>query len=246
MANVIATLLASPKTINTNDESNKGPQRHVYEELVRLQADFDPVLASPYLKASNVNTIPFHTEDAVSGNFTITVNYPKYNVAATTGNIIYNASAATIQTAVDAALAGEIIVDTYSADDTKVVMTGNLNDSANSCVITSNGTTVNGAYCVLTTANAGDLGVDSLDTPVITTPGTQNRSAEAVLKHFGVVEPDSAVTPQGLTPSEGDYAAGGNPLSISPGTKEALLREIKFSEDGVLGAFFSTVVGCAD
>lgn len=244
MANVIATLLASAKTIVSTD-ANRGPQRHVYEELVKLQAGFDPALASPYLKASNINTIPFHTADAVSGNFTITVNYPKYGVSVTTGNIAYDAVAATIQTAVDSALSGESIIATYSADDTKVVMTGNLNDSANSCVITSNGTTVNGAYCVITTANV-NLGTDTLNTPVVTTPGTQNRPAEALFKHFGVVTPDSSVTPQGLTPSDGDYVTGGNPLSISPGTKEALLREIKFSEGGVIGAFFSALVGCAD
>jgi hypothetical protein len=243
MAGTIATLLAAPKTINIVATAAKGQQRHAYKELLALQALSDKTLASPYLKASNVNTIPAHTADCVSGNFTITINFPNYGVAVTTGNIIYNAAAATIQTAVDSALAGSVIVATYVADDFKVVMSGNLNDTVNSCVITSNGTTVNGAYCVVTTANV-DLGSNNLSTPVVTTPGTMNRPAEAVLAQQGVVVPASSVTPQGLVPSESDYTLGGNPQSLSPGLQDLLLREIQFSENAVLSAYLRTVIGC--
>lgn len=245
MAGTIATLLTAPKTINIVDADNKGPQRHVYEELVGLQGTDDPTLAAPYLKASNINTIPANTSASGSGNFTITLNYPKYDVAVTTGNIVYNADAATIQTAIDSALAGQDIVATYSADDTKVAMTGNLNDTANSCVITSNGTTVNGAYCEISTANV-DLNADYLSTPVVTTVGTDVRASEALLAYLSVVTPVSDIVGWGVTPSEGDYVTGDNPMSLSPGTKEALMREMANAEDLVVANFFRDLVGCAD
>ena len=238
MANVIATLLTAPNTINIVDADNKGPQRHVYEELVAIQAGVDPALASPYLKADNVNTIPAHSASCVSGNFTITLAFPKYGVEVTTGNILFNAEMAAIQTLVDSALAGEIILEAYSSGDVAVDLTENLNDTVNSATLTSNGTSVTGVYATVTTANAGDLGADKLSTPVVTTPGTVNRASEAALAYFGVIVPTSDITPQGSTPSDGDYTLGGNPFSVSPGTRDALVREVQFSEDPTLAAWF--------
>jgi hypothetical protein len=116
MAGAIATLLAGAKTISQDGVGTRGQQRHAYDELVALQAKGDPELASPYLLAS-ANSVISPTVNASSGNLTITVNFPKYGVAVTTGNVIYNASVAAIQTLVDAALAGETIIATYVADD---------------------------------------------------------------------------------------------------------------------------------
>jgi hypothetical protein len=243
MTGTIATLLAAPKTINIVDADNKGPQRHVYEELVGIQSANDPVFASPYAEADNVNTIPAHTAASASGNFTITLNYPKSGVSVTTGNLIYNASAATIQTAIDTAMSGQVVTTTYTADDAKVVMTGNLNDTLNSCVITSNGAGVTTAYCEVTTANV-DLDADYLATPVVTTVGTEDRASEALLAQLGVVTPAGAIIGWGATPVVGDYVTGDNPLSMSPGTKDAVLREMAASEDLVLANFLRDLVGC--
>ena len=73
MAGVIATLLAAPKTINVSADA-KGPSRHVYNELLELQAQGDPTLASPYLKADAVETVA--ANGGTSGNLTITINFP--------------------------------------------------------------------------------------------------------------------------------------------------------------------------
>jgi hypothetical protein len=244
MAGTIATLLAAPKTININDEDNKGPQRHVYEELVGIQSANDPLFAAPYAEADNVNTIPAHTAASASGNFTITLNYPKSGVAVTTGNLIYNAAEATIQTAIDTAMSGQTVEALYSPGDALVALSGNLNDTLNSCTVTSEGGTST-AYCEVTTANV-DLDADYLATPVVSTVGTEDRASEALLAQLGVVTPAGAIIGWGVVPSVGDYVTGDNPLSMSPGTKEAVMREMAASENLVLADFFRDLVGCAD
>lgn len=233
MANVIATLLDSPSTINTDDDA-KGPQRHIYDELTYLQTyPGDPALASPYLKADHVTTIPAHTDTISSGNFTITMNFPNYDVAVTTGNIAYNAEAAAIQTAVDTALDSETIVASYTAGDVDVALTGDL--TANAATLTANGDGVGGAYMIVTTANV-DLDADELATPVAATAGTLNRAAEATLALFDVVKPSGDTPYQGQTVTSADYEVGDNPFSLSPATVKALVYESVVAEaDSNLG-----------
>lgn len=240
MAGMIATLLAAPKTINIVDEDNRGPQRHVYEELLQLQAINDAALASPYLEADAAVSIA--ANGGTTGNLTITLNFPKYGVAVTTGNIIYSAAAATVQTAVDAALAGETVLATYVADDVKVGTCANMSSAA--CPITANGTTVAKVHMVVTTANV-DMDVAA---PAVTasTIGTGNRPAEAVLNEQGLITPASLPTPQGTTPAVADYDVSGDIHSLSPGLKTALVNEMQYSEDAILAAFFRTQLGCVD
>lgn len=238
MAGMIATLLASAKVVPATTVG-RGQNRHAYDELAAIQAVNDPTLASPYLLAS-ANSVISPTLNAASGNLTITINFPKYGVAVTTGNVVYSASVAAVQTLVDAALSGETILATYVADDVKVSGAGAL--SGNAHTITANGTTVNGADMVITTAN---VDLDAYEVTVTANVvGTNNRPAEAVLAEYGVVSPLTVPTPQGSTPSAGDYVAGGNPLSISPGLKDLLIREVEVSDDSTIGAFLRGVVGC--
>ena len=243
MAGTIATLLAASQYMTSG--TVKGPIRHAYDELVALQGESDPTLASPYVLATHITTIPAHTDTISSGNFTITMNFPKYGVAVTTGNVAWNASAATIQTAIDSALSGETILASYNAGDVDAACTDNL--TANDVTLTANGTTVNGAYMTVTTANV-DLDADELATPVVATPGTANRSAEAFLNYFGVLEPASSVTPQGLTVAEGDYQLLNegdiNAHSLSPGLLDILIKEVAYQQDSALSTEFRRLVKC--
>jgi len=241
MANAIATVLANAKTINSENDA-KGPLRHVYEELVALQTvPGDPALASPYLKASHVTTIPAYADTVSSGNFTITINFPNYGVAVTTGNIAFDANEATIQSAVDAALDTKTIVATYNAGDVSVNLVGDL--TANAATLTANGTTVNGAYMVVTTTNV-NLDADELVTPVVATAGTMNRPAEATLKLFDVVVPSGTLPYQGQAALETDYTLKDNPFSLSPATQKALIDEIIINENETIGLAIRSVVGC--
>jgi len=250
MAGVIATLLDNSKNISASIE--KGPGRHVYNEIVDLKNVIDPTLESPYVQASHITTIPAHSDVISSGNFTITINFPKYGVAVTTGNIVYNAAAATIQTAIDSALSGETIVSTYNAGDVDAACTDNL--TANDVTLTANGDTVNGAYMVVTTANV-DLDADYLSTPTVNTVGTMNRPAEAFLKLFGVVAPASAPVGHGVVVTSTDYAlinAGDiSPHSLSPALLDAVVKDVAYEENpsngGVesgISALFRDLIGC--
>ena len=240
MAGMIATLLSGSVAVPQSGAGLRGQNRHAYDELAAIQAVNDPTLATPYLLAS-ANSVISATTNASSGNFTITMNFPKYSVAVTTGNIIWNASVATIQTAVDAALAGEVILATYVADDVKASGAGII--SGNAVTLTANGTTVNGAAMVVTTAN---VDLDAFEqTVTANVVGTQNRPAEAILNEYSVIETTSVPTPQGSSPSVGDYTLGDNPLSMSPGLQDLMLREITVAEDFTIGEFLrNNVVGC--
>lgn len=238
MAGTIATLLAAPKTINITDESNRGPQRHVYEELVGIQARHDPTLVSPYVEADAVSTIA--ANGGSSGNMTITIEFPEYGISVITGNVVNNAADTVVQTAVDSALAAETILSSYTADDVKVVGT---NMSANAVSLTANGTSVAKTNMVVTTANAGDLDV-AAPAVAATTIGTANRPAEAILAEYGVVTRAGAIIGVGSGPAASDFSAGVNPFSISPGTKSALVNEISAQGDPALATVFREVIGC--
>jgi hypothetical protein len=231
---MISTAKAFPK-VSTD---LRGQNRHVYDELVALQSVNDPTLASPYLKAAAVSTIA--ANGGTSGNFTVTINFPKYSVAVTTANILYNAADTAVQTAIDTALSGETILASYSAGHVDAGTCANMASAA--CAITANGASVNGAYMVLTTTNV-DLDVAA---PTVTenTVGTQNRPAEAILALYSAISPASTITPQGMTPSTGDYVTGDNPLSLSPGLQDLLIREIQVSEDATIGQFIRDIPDC--
>lgn len=252
MAGIIATLLENSKNISST--ITKGPGRHVYNEIVDLQNISDPDLASPYLKASGVCTIPAREGTCTSGNLTITIAFPKYGVSVTTANIAFNAQQAAIQSAVDDALDGSTIVASYNAGDVDVALTGNLDDTGNDCVITANGATVNGAYMTIATNNV-NLGSANLSTPVVTTPGTMNRPAEAFLKTWGVVGPTGDVTPQGVATSAASYELLNegdiNAHSMSPALIDAVLRDVAYEEqptgggtESGLSALFRSMIGC--
>jgi len=226
MSDVIASVLAATKTISR--EAN----RHVYKELTDLQElTADPALASPYLLATSVSTVS-PTTNASSGNFTLTLNFPKAGVSKTTGNITFNAAAATIQTAVDSALSGEVIGATYVAGDVNVAVTGNI--SANAATVTANGTTVNGYNMFITTSNV-DLDAYEM-TATQNTVGTLNRPAEAALQILQVLGPSGTLPYQGkATVEPTEYELLGNPFSVSPATQEALAQDVIINEDETIG-----------
>jgi hypothetical protein len=236
MATVIATLLTAPKTINVAD--TKGSQRHIYNELLALQATHDPTLAPPYVAGDAQSTVA--ANGGSTGNFTITMNFPKYNVAVTTGNILYNSANAAIQTLIDTALATQELVGTYVADDVKVGLT--VNASSGSFGISANGTTATNTNMIVTTANV-DMDVAA---PAVTvgTIGTGGRPAEAVLALYGAITPSGTITPQGDTPAVGDYVVGDNPLSLSPALQKTLVDEITAKEDATIGRGIRAIPDC--
>lgn len=239
MAGAIATLLTVSKVVPRTRVGLRAQDRQAFDELEDLQAAGDPELAYPYLQTSGQSTIA--ANGGTTGNFTITVNFPKQGVEVTTGNIAFDDGSIAIQSAIDLAMAGESVLTTYVAGDVDAGLCVNM--AVNSCAITANGTTVNGAYMVLTTANV-DLDVAS---PAVTEDavGTQNRPSEAVLDAYSVISAVSTAAPQdGSTPAEDDYANGSNPLSLSPGLIDLLIGEVQASDDNALGIYLRHRHGC--
>jgi len=236
MTDMIASVLTSKKAISR--EANQ----HAYKELLDLQTlTTDPELASPYLLASSVSTVSA-TTNASSGNFTLTLNFPKAGVEKTTANIAYNANASTIQSAVDAALNGETIVASYNAGDVDVAVTGNI--SANAATVTANGSTVNGYNLIVTTSNV-DLDAYEMDVTQ-NTVGTQNRPAEATLQMLQVVGPSGTLPYQGQAALASDYEPLGNPFSVSPALQAALCEEVIQNEDKTIGQAIREALPCVE
>jgi len=238
MAGTIATLLSTAEAISKVDADNRGPQRHVYDELIQLQGVGDPTLASPYVDASAVSTVA--ANGGTSGNFTITLNFPAQGVTATTANVVYNADEAAIQAAIDAAMSGKVVVSTYV--NGHVDAGACVNMSSASCNLTANGASVNQAHMVVTTANV-DLDVAAPGVTVVTV-GTADRPAEAMFAYYSCLTPNTVPLGYGITPTEGDYVDGDNPLSLSPGLKELIVTEMEVSEDATLGQWFREQIGC--
>ena len=237
MPGTIASLLTAAKTI-AKVGTVRGPQRHAYDELIQLQNVGDPTLASPYVDASAVSTIA--ANGGTSGNFTITLNFPAEGVTATTANVVYNAAEAAIQTLIDTAMSGKVVVTTYVAGDVDAGACVNM--ASATCNLTANGTTVNQAHMVVTTANV-DLDVAAPGVTVVTV-GTADRPAEAMFAYYSCLTPDTVPLGYGVTPTAGDYVDGDNPLSLSPGLKALLVFEMEVNENATLGQWFRTQIGC--
>ncbi len=238
MAATIATLLSTAKAISKVDADNRGQQRHAYDELIQLQSLGDPPLASPYVDASAVATVA--ANGGSSGSFTITLNFPEKGVTATTANVAYNDNEAAIQTLLDTAMSGKVVVSTYVNGHVDAGTCANMSSAA--CNLTANGASVNQAHMVVTTANV-DLDVAAPGVTVVTV-GTPDRPAEAMLAYYSCLTPDSAPLGYGITPTADDYVDGDNPLSLSPGLKALLVTEMEVSENATLGQWFRTQIGC--
>jgi len=237
MAKVIATLLTSPKTINV--AQTKGPNRHIYNELQALQAQGDPPLASPYLVDDCVETVA--ANGGSTGNLTLTITIPKYNIAVTTANIVYSAAEAAIQSAIDTAMSGQVAVSTYVAGHIDAGTCVNM--SSATCAITAGGASVAETHMVITTANV-DMDV-SAPAVTSTTIGTGNRPAEAVLALYSAIKPSGSLpAAQGTVPDAGDYVVGDNPLSLSPALQKALVDEITAKEDKTIGIAIRAIKDC--
>ena len=226
--------LTDTKVLNSTGRANI---RHAYDEAAHWKDQMDPDVAGLYATANHVTTLAKHTDTISSGNFTITIAFPLHDVEETTGNIAFDAAEATIQTAIDTALASVNMGTAYTAGDLDVALTGTILAASNNATLTANGNGVKGLYMVVTTANAGDLDADKLGTPVDVTIGTANRPVEQILTQFDVIRPASATpTAQGATVAVGAYTKGDNPKSFSPPLVQALVIALR-AESALIGDF---------
>jgi hypothetical protein len=103
---VYADLLANTQ-VHSAAKPRSGYDRATYEWLYAKSQVLDPALPTTYAAKTAVGKIAAQTGTPTGGTYTITVTVPTYNngrsLTYTTAAIAYNATAATIQAALDTA-----------------------------------------------------------------------------------------------------------------------------------------------
>jgi hypothetical protein len=155
-------------------------------------------LATPtaFAVKDEVQSISTFNGTATSGNFTLTINLDGES-AFTTGNIAWNASAATIEGAINTA-ATTANVTGWANGDISVALTTNLNNAA--ATLTFDGDSVDETRHALTVMNKVDLDAN-VSTVTVTTYGQPKRVVWAAMDAMGLVTggPPPRGTTTGLT-----------------------------------------------
>jgi hypothetical protein len=234
MAGIFETLLTDAKTIPLTGHTAPlmGTLRTVYDELAKFADEHDKAIPTAYAESDQIVEIPANSESAVSGNFTISVEVPSLHKTFTTANLAYNANAATIQTALDTAMAD---AGDYEAGDIAVTSDGSL--ETNNVTLTGTANDYVGRSFIVTTANV-NLGTDSLVAPEVTTIGQPDRPWLAAMVALNIIGPTGDPTISCAAPTIDEWQAltttalgdVGNPFSVSPTTVRALVDECVVSE----------------
>lgn len=141
---VYTDILANAQTIDTgNATTGRSPvavHRVITKNLKELKAlQGDPDYPSGYAAADEVQSIAAYNCTVTSGKFTLTFTL-RDGTTFTTANIEYDANAATVEAAIDAAANAANITD-WTASDISVALTSDLN--AGAAVLTYDGSSVN-------------------------------------------------------------------------------------------------------
>ncbi len=176
----LTDFVANATTYDKSDQSD-GIDRSVkryFDELAKVQGD--PAYPSGYAATDEVQSLSVATQ--TSGNMTLEFTLASGETF-TTGNIAYNAAAATVETAIDSAATTASVVGWTNGDIT--VSGGAVN--ANPVVFTFDGASVTGQnHSTIVVADVDGAG-GAWGTVTVTTEGQENRSAWAVMNLMNVV-----------------------------------------------------------
>ena len=189
----------------------------------KINSQVDPESNAAAAATNAVHSLA--VSDQTSGNFTLTFTL-RNGETFTTGNIAFNAAAATIETAIDSAATSASITGWTNGDIS--VSGGAVN--ANPVVFTFDGDSVSGTIhpiTVLTDVDGagGDWGAVS-----ITTDGQSARYALDVLIALGALD-DGTIATQTAAASNSGFAAGGNFNKVPGWVVRDLAREMAAEDD---------------
>lgn len=183
---VFQDLLDNAKTFNSN-----APVARYLKSLIARQ--LDPAIDSDFSAKDAVHTVAQSTQ--TSGNFTLTVALRLYasgiQETFTTGNIAFNAAAATIESAIDTAATAASITGWTNGDIS--VAGGAVNAAA--WTLTFDGTSVDELCHDVSVITDVDGAGGAWGAVTRTTPGQSLRRAFAVLNALGVLD-DGTIPPQ--------------------------------------------------
>jgi hypothetical protein len=231
---VISDLLTSGSAFDVSSP-RVGSDNSIYRNLSNVM-DID--YPEAYAAADEVQVIGQFTGGVpASGNYTLTIVGPD-GTEYTTANILYNATAATIQTAIDTAVDG-----TYEAGDIVVTDEGAAGLSDGDVTLTFSGDSVTGLNFGLTVATDVDLSAGDPGAVTVTTEGQPDRKALAGLYAAGVIGgtlPAFGETPADL---EALNTRASYPGMINAETIKALARQAVM--DGEHDDTYATVLSLA-
>lgn len=198
----------------------------------RLNSKADP--APSVADAVNaVHTLAVDTVDHTGGTFTLTVTL-RSGETFTTAAIDFDATAATIETAIDDAATAATITDWTNGDI--AVAGGNL-QSVNPVTLTFSGESVAGVNHPITVFTSSMTGGTSPATRVsITTPGQTARPAWGVLVALGVI---TSTIPTQTARASTDGVTAGDDLSRTPQWFVRSMAREAAAEDGNNDSYFS-------
>jgi hypothetical protein len=178
-----ADFIAASTVIDKTDPQH-GPPRTAYNELLKHQARLDQPVPTAFGEIDEIQVINAFTATVSGGNFTITI-VDELGTSHTTANILWNAAAATIETAIDV----KMTADSYTGwtnGDIAVTLTGNL--SANAATLTYSGNSVDAKNMgQATVANVDLSGGGTVNGSSTTTHGQTKRLAWAVMWAHGLI-----------------------------------------------------------
>lgn len=177
-----------------------GLQRSVQEDLNKIKDLYaDPARPSSYDAVNAVYTEGTYDGSVTGGDRTITITLFNGETF-TTAAIAYNASAATIESAIDTAATG--VVTGWTNGDISV---SGGDPTTAAVVYTFDGSSVAGGRHTLSIDGSGLTGGGSLGTVTETTPGQSVRYSWALLATLNVITagmPDQGDNPSSLTVGE--------------------------------------------
>lgn len=222
---VLATLLASSKTISDGDSADSTVVRFL------KSAKFDPIIPTDKAARNAVVTITANAQ--VAGNFKLVITVG-LNAPVTTANIAFNANAATIEGAIDTACAG---IPGWTNSDISVACATTANLA--NVILTFDGASVAATRCTVVAGTA-----DFSPTITETTAGQTDRPAIGALKALGIVD---IATKQYATPVLGDFTfptnTTTNPDYPPPAVVQALLEEASIEDRTNYVAWFKHALG---
>ena len=227
---VFSDFLNNVQTIDTGGHDNirVGNDRVVTRDIKRLRdIRGDQDYPSGFEARDEVQVIQQHQGSVTGGTFTLSFTL-RDGTTFTTAAIAYNANAATIQSAIDAAAAA--VVDGWANGD--VAVTGGPLSAAN-LTLTYSGESVGGQNHGEVVINGGSLtGGGTAGDESVTTEGQTNRTSWAILRIAGLIS--------GTPPTQGTSAAvtaavnrETSPMMPDQETIRALAKEASVEDDNV-------------
>lgn len=183
------------------------------DNLIAVQGD--PTYHPRDAAKDEVQSIAQHVPTVSGGDFTLTVTLFNGETF-TTADIVYEASAATIETAIDVAATAASITDWTNGDIS--VSGGHLNTAP--VVLTYDGASVLSQKHFLTVIDGTGLtGGGSAGAITVSTDGQPNRPAVATMDLIGLIDNSQVI---GVLPVAGDYVGARGSLHLNP--NELVLR----------------------